>query len=38
MTAGAPVIEVSGLRMSCGALEAVRGIDPQVGRGEVFAL
>ena len=31
------VIDVSGLRMSYGALEAVRGIDLHVTRGEVFA-
>jgi ABC-2 type transport system ATP-binding protein len=38
---GAPdshtVIEVSGLRMSYGGLEAVRGIDLRVFRGEIFA-
>jgi ABC-2 type transport system ATP-binding protein len=32
-----PVISVSGLRMSYGELEAVRGIDLEVRRGEVFA-
>jgi ABC-2 type transport system ATP-binding protein len=31
------VIEVSGLRMSYGGIEAVRGIDLQVSRGEIFA-
>ncbi len=30
------VIEVSGLRMSYDGLEAVRGIDLQVSRGEIF--
>jgi ABC-2 type transport system ATP-binding protein len=32
-----PVISVSGLRVSYGDLEAVRGVDLQVERGEVFA-
>ncbi len=32
-----PVITVDGLRMSYGELEAVRGIDLEVRRGEVFA-
>jgi ABC-2 type transport system ATP-binding protein len=32
-----PVISISGLRMSYGATEAVRGIDLEVNRGEVFA-
>jgi ABC-2 type transport system ATP-binding protein len=32
-----PVIEVKGLRKSYGDLEAVRGIDLEVARGEVFA-
>jgi ABC-2 type transport system ATP-binding protein len=32
-----PVISVSGLRMSYGEVEAVRGIDLEVRRGEVFA-
>jgi ABC-2 type transport system ATP-binding protein len=32
-----PVISISGLRMSYGATEAVRGIDLEVARGEVFA-
>ena len=32
-----PVIEVRGLRMSYGSFEAVRGVDLQVARGEVFA-
>jgi ABC-2 type transport system ATP-binding protein len=35
--AGDPVIEVAGLRMSYGKFEAVRGLDLQVRRGEVFA-
>lgn len=34
----APAIEVRGLRKSYGQLEAVRGIDFEVGAGEVFAL
>jgi ABC-2 type transport system ATP-binding protein len=34
---GEPVISISGLRMSYGATEAVRGIDLEVNRGEVFA-
>jgi ABC-2 type transport system ATP-binding protein len=34
---GDPVIEVSGLRMRYGSLEAVRGLDLRVVRGEVFA-
>jgi ABC-2 type transport system ATP-binding protein len=34
---GGAVIEVVGLRMSYGEVEAVRGIDLQVSRGEVFA-
>jgi len=33
----APVIQVSGMRMSYGDVEAVRGIDLQVSEGEVFA-
>jgi ABC-2 type transport system ATP-binding protein len=33
-----PVISVQGLRKSYGSLEAVRGIDLEVRRGEVFAL
>jgi ABC-2 type transport system ATP-binding protein len=33
-----PAIEVRGLQKSYGALEAVRGIDLRVERGEVFAL
>lgn len=33
-----PAIEVRGLRKSYGAVEAVRGIDLSVSRGEVFAL
>jgi ABC-2 type transport system ATP-binding protein len=32
-----PVISISGLRMSYGDVEAVRGIDLEVERGEVFA-
>jgi ABC-2 type transport system ATP-binding protein len=32
-----PVISVSGLRMSYGEVEAVRGLDLEVRRGEVFA-
>jgi ABC-2 type transport system ATP-binding protein len=32
-----PVIEISGLRKSYGSLEAVRGIDLEVERGEIFA-
>jgi ABC-2 type transport system ATP-binding protein len=35
--AGDPVIAVAGLRMSYGKFEAVRGLDLQVRRGEVFA-
>ena len=34
----APAIEVRGLRKSYGRVEAVRGIDLRVSRGEVFAL
>jgi ABC-2 type transport system ATP-binding protein len=34
---GEPVISISGLRMSYGETEAVRGIDLEVERGEVFA-
>ena len=37
-TTGETVIAVRGLRMSYGDLEAVRGIDLDVHRGEVFAL
>jgi ABC-2 type transport system ATP-binding protein len=33
----APVISIKGLRMSYGATEAVRGIDLDVHRGEIFA-
>ena len=33
-----PAIEVRGLRKSYGDVEAVRGIDLSVSRGEVFAL
>jgi ABC-2 type transport system ATP-binding protein len=32
-----PVISIKGLRMSYGSTEAVRGIDLEVNRGEVFA-
>jgi ABC-2 type transport system ATP-binding protein len=32
-----PVISIKGLRMSYGATEAVRGIDLEVNRGEIFA-
>jgi ABC-2 type transport system ATP-binding protein len=32
-----PVISIKGLRMSYGSVEAVRGIDLEVERGEVFA-
>ena len=35
---GETVIDVSGLRMRYGAVEAVRGIDLHVTRGEVFAV
>jgi len=34
----APAVRVSGLRKSYGSLEAVRGIDLEIARGEVFAL
>jgi ABC-2 type transport system ATP-binding protein len=34
---GQPAIVVQGLRMSYGTYEAVRGIDFEVGRGEIFA-
>jgi ABC-2 type transport system ATP-binding protein len=34
----APIIEVSGLHKAYGKLEAVRGIDFEVGEGEVFGL
>jgi ABC-2 type transport system ATP-binding protein len=34
---GQPAITVSGLRMSYGTYEAVRGIDFEVARGEIFA-
>jgi ABC-2 type transport system ATP-binding protein len=33
-----PAVEIQGLRKSYGSLEAVRGIDLRVERGEVFAL
>ncbi len=36
--AGAPIIEVSGLKKSYGSLEAVRGISFCIERGEVFGL
>jgi ABC-2 type transport system ATP-binding protein len=32
-----PAISINGLRMSYGETEAVRGIDLEVGRGEIFA-
>src|SRR3954449_958 len=32
-----PVISIRGLRMSYGATEAIRGIDLEIGRGEIFA-
>src|ERR1039458_8747176 len=32
-----PVVSVRGLRMAYGEFEAVRGIDLEIGRGEVFA-
>ncbi len=35
---GEPVIEIRGLRKTYGEVEAVRGIDLTVARGEVFAL
>ena len=38
MTAADLAIEVRGLRKSYGALEAVRGIDLNVERGEIFAM
>ena len=37
-TVSEPAVEITGLRKSYGALEAVRGVDLHVGRGEVFAL
>ena len=37
-TVSEPAVEITGLRKSYGALEAVRGVDLRVGRGEVFAL
>jgi ABC-2 type transport system ATP-binding protein len=36
--AGAPAIEVRGLRKSYGSVEAVRGIDLEIAQGEVFAM
>ncbi|MEP7081372.1 MAG: ABC transporter ATP-binding protein [Chloroflexota bacterium] len=33
-----PAVQISGLRKSYGSLEAVRGVDLRVERGEVFAL
>jgi ABC-2 type transport system ATP-binding protein len=36
-TGGQPAITVSGLRMTYGTYEAVRGIDLEVVRGEIFA-
>ena len=38
MTSGVPAIEVSGLRKTYGAREALRGVDFTVARGEVFGL
>ena len=38
MTSGLPAIQVSGLRKSYGAREALRGVDFSVARGEVFGL
>jgi ABC-2 type transport system ATP-binding protein len=38
MTSGVPAIEVSGLRKSYGAREALKGVDFTVARGEVFGL
>ena len=38
MTSGVPAIEVSGLRKSYGAREALRGVEFTVARGEVFGL
>jgi ABC-2 type transport system ATP-binding protein len=38
MTSGVPAIQVSGLRKSYGAREALRGVEFTVGRGEVFGL
>jgi ABC-2 type transport system ATP-binding protein len=35
---GEPAVDISGLRKSYGPVEAVRGIDLRVERGEVFAL
>ncbi len=35
---GVPAVSVRGLRKSYGSLEAVRGIDLEIARGEVFAL
>jgi len=37
-TVSEAAVEITGLRKSYGALEAVRGVDLRVGRGEVFAL
>jgi len=37
-TVSEPAVEISGLRKSYGSLEAVRGVDLRVQRGEVFAL
>ena len=36
-TAPETVVKVSGLRMRYGSMEAVRGLDLEVGRGEIFA-
>src|SRR5207244_11960300 len=38
VAAGDVAIEVRGLRKSYGSLEAVRGIDLRVERGEIFAM
>jgi ABC-2 type transport system ATP-binding protein len=38
MTSGVPAIQVSGLRKSYGAREALRGVEFTVARGEVFGL
>jgi ABC-2 type transport system ATP-binding protein len=38
VTEGAPAIDVRGLRVRYGSVEAVRGVDLTVGRGEVVAI
>ena len=38
MTNPAPLLEVSGLSVSYGAVEAVRGIDLTVAKGEIVTL